>query len=61
MLTTEKLLATTHEKIESIAIDIRNYYAYERELIQQANAATPNFDGTEINIIDLFQTATPNQ
>jgi len=61
MLTTEKLLATTHEKIESIVIDIRNYYAYEREIIEQANAATPNFEGTEINIIDLFQTATPNQ
>ena len=61
MLTTEKLLATTHEKIESIVVDIRNYYAYEREIIQQANAATPNFDGTEVNLIDLFQTATPNQ
>lgn len=61
MLTTEKLMATTHEKIEKIVVDVRNYFAYEKELLDQAASATPNYEGTELNIIDLFQTATPNQ
>lgn len=61
MLTTEKLLATTYEKIEKIIIDIRNYFAYEKSILEQAASSTPNFEGTEVHVTDLFQTATPNQ
>lgn len=61
MLTTEKLIATTVENIEKIVIDVRRYMAYEKSIIDQySNEATPNFENTELNIIDLYQTATPN-
>jgi len=61
MLTTEKLFAQTVNQIEQIVIDVRRYMAYEKELIEQGiGRATPNFDGTELNIVDLYQTATPN-
>jgi hypothetical protein len=33
--------------------------AYEKDLIRN-QLATPNYTGTEVNIIDLFQGATPN-
>jgi hypothetical protein len=62
MLTTEKLMAASVDKIEKIALDVRTYYAYEKNLVDQAQRmATPNFDDTEANIIDLYQSATPNQ
>jgi hypothetical protein len=62
MLTTEKLLAANADKIEKIAIDVRTYYAYEKELVEKANSlATPNFENIDANIIDLYQSATPEQ
>lgn len=61
MLTTEKLIATSVQKIEQIAVDVRRYMAYEQSIIDQyLNSATPNLEGTTMNIIDLYQTATPN-
>jgi len=61
MLTTEKLIATTVDTIEKIAIDVRRYMAYEQSILDQRfSMATPNFANTELNIIDLHQTATPN-
>jgi hypothetical protein len=56
MLTTEKLFAQTVGQIEQICIDVRRYMAYEKELIDSGvGTATPNFEGTEINIVDLYQ------
>jgi hypothetical protein len=61
MLTTEKLIVTSVGVIEQIAIDVRTHMAYEQELLYDPDdGGTPNFDGTEINIIDLYQTSTPN-
>lgn len=61
MLTTEKLFAQTVDQIEKIVIDIRRYMAYEANIWDEATGdATPNFVGTEVNIIDLYQTATPD-
>lgn len=61
MLTTEKLIATSVDTIEQIAIDVRRYMAYEPDLVEETYApSTPDYSGTEINIIDLYQTATPN-
>lgn len=61
MLTTEKLFAQNVDHIEKIALDVRRYMAYEKSIWDQAEApATPHFEGTEMNIIDLYQTATPN-
>jgi hypothetical protein len=61
MLTTEKLFAQTVGRIEQICIDVRRYMAYEKELIDSGTGlATPNFDGTEINIVDLNQTPLSN-
>lgn len=61
MLTTEKLIVTSVGLIEKIAIDVRTYMAYEKNLIfDPDDGGTPNFDGTEVNIIDLYQSATPN-
>lgn len=61
MLTTEKLIATTVDTIEKVILDVRRYMAYEKSIIDQyTNEATPSFAGTELNIIDLYQTATPN-
>lgn len=57
MLTTEKLFGAEISNIEKIAIDLRTYMAVEPELLQPA---TPNYQNTEINIVDLEQTATPN-
>lgn len=62
MLTTEKLLAASADQIEKIAIDVRTYYAYEKDLVEKANSlSTPNFENVDANIIDLYQSATPNQ
>lgn len=62
MLTTEKLIAASVDKIEKVVIDIRQYYAYEKELVDKAmQMSTPNFEGTEVNIVDLYQSATPNE
>lgn len=58
MLTTEKTFAIRNERINKIVLDVRTWMAYEKELVN--SLATPNYDGTEINIIDLDQTATPN-
>lgn len=61
MLTTEKLIVTSVGLIEKIAIDVRTYMAYEKELMfDPERGGTPNFDGTTINIVDLYQSATPN-
>jgi hypothetical protein len=61
MLTTEKLIATTVDQIEKITVDVRRYMAYEASIIDDyLNGATPSIEGTEMNIIDLFQSATPN-
>jgi hypothetical protein len=61
MLTTEKLLVTSVAQIEKIAIDIRTYMAYEKELvIENTEKSTPDFSDVEVNVIDLYQTATPN-
>lgn len=62
MLTTEKLLAASADQIEKIAIDVRTYYAYEKDLVEKANSlSTPNFENIDANIIDLYQSATPSQ
>ena len=58
MLTTEKTFAAQANTIEKIAIDVRQFMAYESELLQNA---TPNYDGTTLNLIDLENTATPRQ
>lgn len=61
MLTTEKLLVTSVGQIEKIAIDIRTYMAHEKELVKEAlEKATPDYSNIEVNVIDLYQTATPN-
>jgi hypothetical protein len=61
MLTTEKLIVTSVGIIEQIAIDVRTHMAYEQELLYDPDdGGTPNFEGTEINIIDLYQSSTPN-
>ena len=59
MLTTEKTYAIKNDRIESIAVDARMWMAYERELLRN-ELATPNVIGTNSNITDLFQGATPN-
>lgn len=60
MLTTEKLIATSVDTIEKIAIDVRTHIAYEKELlITSLEKATPDFTNTEVNVVDLYQTATP--
>jgi hypothetical protein len=58
MLTTEKLFAAKSSTVESVAVDVRLGMAYEQELINQL--ATPNYEGTSLNIVDLSQAATPN-
>lgn len=61
MLTTEKLIVSSVAQIEKIAIDIRTYMAYEKELVKEPlEQATPGHSCDEINIIDLYQTSTPN-
>jgi len=59
MLTTEKTYAIKNEIIQSVAVDLRTWMAYEQQLIKD-ELATPNLTGTTGNIVDLFQTATPN-
>jgi hypothetical protein len=62
MLTTERLMATSHEKIEKVAVDVRTYMAVEKELVIQENKTNVNnFDNVDLTITDLFQSATPNQ
>jgi len=60
MLTTEKTFAIANNRIEKIVVDARTWMAYEKELLKEMHAATPNYSGTEGNVIDLFQGATPN-
>ena len=62
LLTTEKIHVSAVDKIESIVTDIRQWVSYEKQLVDQA-AATPSSyyeEGMDINIVDLFQSATPN-
>lgn len=59
MLTTEKTFAMSNRRIEKIVVDARTWMAYEKQLLKD-QLATPNYEGTTGNIIDLFQTATPN-
>jgi hypothetical protein len=58
MLTTEKTFAAQSETIDKIAIDVRQYMAYEAELLQRA---TPNYQDISVNYTDLQNTATPSQ
>lgn len=61
MLTTEKLLITSVAVIEKIVFDIRTYMAHEKELVKEPlEKATPDFSNMEVNIIDLYQSATPS-
>jgi len=62
MLTTEKLIVTSVAQIEKIAIDIRTYMAYEKDLIKEPleDSSTPNYSDVELNVVDLYQSATPN-
>jgi hypothetical protein len=61
MLTTEKLFAQNVDHIDAIALDVRRYMDYEKSIVEEAYInATPNFNGTELNIIDLYQSSTPN-
>jgi hypothetical protein len=61
MLTTEKLFAQNVDHIESIVLDVRRYMSYEQSIWDSAQeGATPDFTGTEVNIIDLYQSSTPN-
>lgn len=57
MLTTEKTFAIKNERINNIALDIRTWMAYEKEIL--SSMATPNYSGTQVNIVDV-QPATPN-
>jgi hypothetical protein len=56
MLTTEKVFAAQANTIEKIAIDVRQFMAYEAEFLV---GATPNYENTSINLTDLQNTATP--
>jgi hypothetical protein len=56
MLTTEKVFAAQANTIEKIAIDVRQFMAYEPEFLV---AATPTYEDININLIDLQNTATP--
>lgn len=58
MLTTEKTFAAKAATVDAVALDVRLGMAYEPELVNQL--ATPNYEGTTLNIVDLEQTATPN-
>ena len=58
MLTTEKTFAAQSETIDKIAIDVRQYMAYEAELLEKA---TPNYQDISVNYTDLQNTATPFQ
>jgi hypothetical protein len=49
----------SNRRIEQIVVDARTWMAYEKQLLRD-QLATPNYEGTTGNIIDLFQTATPN-
>lgn len=63
MLTTEKIAVSRVDKVEQIAADIRLWIAYEPELVEEA-AATPDSyydENVTVQIVDLFQGATPNQ
>ena len=61
MLTTEKLFVQDVDQIESIVVDVRRYMSYEKSIWDEAHSnATPNFTGTELNIVDLYQGSTPN-
>ncbi len=64
LLTTEKLVATAVDRIEKITTDIRLWIAYEQDIVDSA-AATPQFnvkydENFDVNIVDLYQGATPN-
>lgn len=57
MLTTEKLWATTISRVEKIIIDVRAYMATE---MKNTLKSTPDYTGTEVNLIDLYQSSTPS-
>lgn len=56
MLTTEKTFAIRNERIESIKIDIRTWLANQ----SLSESSTPNTENVDVEIIDLFQSATPS-
>lgn len=57
MLTTEKTFAIRNERINKIAIDVRTWMAYEKEILE--SLSTPNYEDVTINIVDLNQ-STPS-
>jgi hypothetical protein len=61
MLTTEKLIQTSVNVIEQIAIDIRTSMAYESSLIiDPTEKSTPDYSDIDVTTTDLYQSATPN-
>lgn len=56
MLTTEKTFAAQAGTIERISIDVRQYMAYEAEMLV---GATPNYADITVNLIDLQKPAAP--
>lgn len=60
MLTTEKLFAMENTLVEAIAADVRMYMDYEKSIWQSFFSATPSYPGTEVQVVDLNQGATPS-
>jgi hypothetical protein len=61
LLTTEKLIQTSVAVIEKIAIDIRTAMSYESNLILNPfDKSTPDYSNTTVGVVDLYQSATPN-
>lgn len=58
MLTTEKTYRVENSIIRSIAIDARAWLASKN--VSASDLATPNYENITVNVVDLFQTATPN-
>lgn len=56
MLTTEKTFAAQSGAIDRISIDVRQYMAYEAQMLQ---AATPNYGDITVNLVDLQKPAPP--
>lgn len=57
MLTTEKTFAIRNERIEKIKVDIRTWLAAQATALEPD---TPDFSDVEVDIVDLYQSATPN-
>lgn len=57
MLTTEKTFAIRNDRIEKIKVDIRTWMATDNI---PTEIATPNFKDVEVDIVDLYQSASPS-